>query len=187
MTKEETKKPSLAPKTIYYKTAKSRERMTSEEHGNVLHLRSAVKQEKLKKLKAENLDKEVEECTFAPVTNTYKKNPRLFIEERNSRTTFSSAMSQSPSARTSKMHKSPRQQKSYVTQHLYKPRLRSDREKNEIEYEKSKKECTFKPIFYSKQQSRNESRSPSEGDRPKLNSLSPHRVRNQLDRITAVS
>ena len=82
MTKEETMKPNLAPKTLNYRSARSRERMTAEEHGTVLHQRSAVKQQKLKEIKMKNERKEDENCTFVPLTNTFKKNPRLLLEER---------------------------------------------------------------------------------------------------------
>ena len=82
MTKEETLKPHLAPKTYNTKSAKSRERMTSEEHGKVLHERSKSKQMKLRKIKAQNDDREVEECTFTPLTNTFKKNPGMIVQER---------------------------------------------------------------------------------------------------------
>ena len=47
-----------------------------------------------------------------------------------------------------------RKQQEYIGNYLYKPKRRTDRSEEEISYEKSKDQLTFKPTFYTSAKSR---------------------------------
>ena len=60
--------------------------------------------------------------------------------------------------------KSYKEQKDYVQEKLYKPKIRQDRTAEEIEFEKNQAECSFSPNFYTKKNKRS---SPVRGMQPR--------------------
>lgn len=64
MMKNITFNPKLAPKTA--REARSKSKMTSRQHGEILHQRSKQKEMRKLMIKQEQEEKEMANCTFTP-------------------------------------------------------------------------------------------------------------------------
>jgi hypothetical protein len=112
----------LAPMTKKMFSVKTRESLSRKDYSNILSKRSSSKLEQRVKIQEEKDRKASEECTFKPVTN---KNKYKTINP-----TISSGKQSSLT-------------RSY-------PKIRKDRSPIDIEFERQKNECYFKPIFTTK-------------------------------------
>jgi hypothetical protein len=127
---------------LRHQSVKNRGDLSRKDYSDVLATRSKSKINKIKKQKEENDIREVKDCTFKPKLNIKPTFLRGNSNDSNSnRNSVFSGISGGG-------HQSQREM--YVDNHLYKPKVRTDRSKEEIEFEKQKSECLFKPQQLSK-------------------------------------
>ena len=159
--------------------------LTRSQYSSRLHQRSAEKRARVEQIKKEAIEKELENCTFEPRTNHMNVPVRVLYDwfckgkdadvkhfkvanplyKQGSLTdreiTASELSPVSPSSR-----KNQGEQRQYVASNLYKPKMRTDRSPEEIDFEKNMGECSFQPTFYTKT-NRNRRASQIRGFQPK--------------------
>lgn len=182
MRRKETFRPVLAPRTGKFRRSQERDSLTRSQYSSRLHQRSAEKGARVERIRQESIEKEVENCTFEPRTNhknvpvrvlydwfckgqdadvKHFKVSTLQKDGSNLSARDITASELSPCSR-----KNQSEQRRYVASNLYKPKLRTDRSPDDIDYEKNMGECSFQPTFYTKT-NRNARASPARGFQPK--------------------